>query len=57
MSGEKVSSFRERFAELVSSCGKSQSSIAAEFGVAKQTISAWITGQTSPPGSCAFRLG
>lgn len=48
MAGQKIASFKERFAELVSSCGKSQSSIAADFGVAKQTISAWITGQTSP---------
>lgn len=40
--------FRERFSELVSSSGKSQSLIASEFGVAKQTISAWITGQSVP---------
>lgn len=48
MSGKKVSTFRERFTELVVSSGKSQSSIADEFHVAKQTISAWITGQSSP---------
>ena len=40
--------FRERFSELVSSSSKSQSIIASEFGVAKQTISAWITGQSVP---------
>ena len=48
MSGMKVATFRERLIDLVSSSGKSQSTIADEFGVAKQTISAWITGQSSP---------
>ena len=48
MDGSKVSTFRERFTELISSSPKSQSAIAAEFGVAKQTISAWLTGQSSP---------
>lgn len=43
-----MSTFRERFTDLVSSSGKSQSAIADEFHVAKQTISAWITGQSSP---------
>jgi len=44
----KVSSFRERFTELVNESPKSRTQIAAEFGVAKQTISAWVTGQSSP---------
>lgn len=48
MANEKVATFKERFSELVSSSEKSQTSIAHEFGVAKQTISAWITGQSSP---------
>lgn len=48
MSGMKIATFRERLTDLISSSGKSQSSIADEFGVAKQTISAWITGQSSP---------
>ena len=48
MNGKKISTFRERFTELVESSGKSQTSIASEFKVSKQTISAWITGQTSP---------
>ena len=48
MSGSKVSTFRDRFIELVDSSPKSRTTIANEFGVAKQTISAWTTGQTSP---------
>lgn len=48
MEGLKVSCFRERLSELISSSPKSQSVIASEFGVAKQTISAWLTGQSSP---------
>lgn len=48
LSGERVSTFRERFVELIESSPKSRTSIANEFGVAKQTVSAWITGQSSP---------
>ena len=48
MTGKKVSTFRERFMELVESSPKSRSDIAREFGVAKQTVSAWLTGQNSP---------
>ena len=48
MEVKKVSSFQERFSELIDSSPKSRTAIAAEFGVAKQTISAWTTGQTSP---------
>ncbi len=48
MKGKKICSFQDRIYELVSSSGKSQTTIAAEFGIAKQTLSAWITGQNSP---------
>ena len=44
----KIATFRERFNELLESTPKSRSTIAEEFGVAKQTISAWATGQSSP---------
>ena len=46
--GLKVATFRERITELVEGLGKSQSDIAADLGVSKQTLSAWITGQNSP---------
>ena len=45
---KKVASFRERVVELVDSCPKSQTQISQEFGVAKQTISAWYNGKSSP---------
>lgn len=45
---KKVATFQERFSELIESSPKSRSTIASEFGVAKQTISAWTTGQSSP---------
>jgi transcriptional regulator with XRE-family HTH domain len=48
MNEYKVATFRQRFTELLESCNKSRSQIAQEFHVAKQTISAWTTGQTSP---------
>lgn len=44
----KVATFQERLKELLDSSPKSRATIAREFGVAKQTISAWATGQTSP---------
>ncbi len=46
--GPKVATFRERITQLVDSSAKSQSDLAADFGVSKQTLSAWITGQNSP---------
>lgn len=46
--GQKVSDFRNRFSELVEASGKSQSDLAADIGVSKQTLSAWITGTNSP---------
>lgn len=48
MTGKKVATFRERITELVDSSPKSRTVIANEFGVAKQTLSAWLTGQNSP---------
>ena len=48
MDGVRNSSFRERFTELLESSAKSRTAIADEFHVAKQTISAWATGQSSP---------
>lgn len=48
MEGKKVATFQERFSDLIDSSTKSRTAIAAEFGVAKQTISAWTTGQSSP---------
>ena len=48
MEVKKVATFQERFSELINSSSKSRTAIASEFGVAKQTISAWTTGQTSP---------
>lgn len=46
--GLKVATFRERITELVESSEKSQSDLAADIGISKQTLSAWITGQNSP---------
>jgi len=48
MTGTKVSTFQERITELVNSSGRTQTAIASDFGVSKQTISAWVTGQNSP---------
>ena len=48
MSGEKKYTFRERLTQLIESSAKSQTSIASDFGISKQTLSAWLTGQNSP---------
>lgn len=56
MTGKKVSTFRERITELISSSGKSQTAIAADFGIAKQTLSAWVTGQNSPRTPIVYAL-
>ena len=56
MTGLKVSTFQERITDLVNSSGRTQTAIAAEFGVSKQTISAWITGQNSPRMPIVFAL-
>ena len=52
----KVATFQERFNELLDLSPKSRSTIAKEFGVAKQTISAWATGQSSPRTPVATSL-
>ena len=56
MTGIKVSSFQERITELIRESGKSQAAIAADFGIAKQTISAWVTGQNSPRQPIVYAL-
>lgn len=56
MSGERISTFRERIAELVESSGRTQTAIAADFGISKQTLSAWITGQNSPRTPIVYAL-
>ena len=56
MSNFKIATFQERLAQLVDESGKSQSSIASDFGVAKQTISAWITGANSPRQPIIYAL-
>lgn len=48
MSGQKISSFEERFSELVSQYPGSDSEKAKLIGVSRQTISAWRTGVRSP---------
>lgn len=51
MTGAKVSSFTERFGELVGDLmanGAQRVDIAKQLGVSKQTISAWETGERSP---------
>ncbi len=40
--------FRARINELLETSGKSQADVAREFHVAKQTVSAWATGQSEP---------
>ncbi len=48
MSGQKISSFEERFSELASQYPGSDSEKAKLIGVSRQTISAWRTGVRSP---------
>lgn len=51
MTGTKVSTFTERFNELLTdllACGMQRVDIAKQLGVSKQTISAWATGERSP---------
>lgn len=48
MDDKKIATFQERFNEILESSPKSRSTIAKELRVAKQTISAWSTGQSSP---------
>ena len=44
----KVSTFRERFYELISSGDKSMKEFSKDLHVSNQTISAWKTGARSP---------
>lgn len=43
-----MSNFQERFGELLQRTGIDASTLAANLGVSKQTISAWKTGARSP---------
>lgn len=45
---KKVSTFRERFAELCESDSKSATALANSLHVSKQTVSAWKNGTRSP---------
>lgn len=56
MIAEKITDFQHRIAELIASSGLSQSAIAADFGIAKQTLSAWVTGQNSPRAPIIYAL-
>ncbi len=56
MTGQKVTTFQQRITELISISGKSQSAIASDFGIAKQTLSAWVTGQNSPRPPIIYAL-
>lgn len=44
----KVTTFRERFSDLIDESGKTLTSIAKDLHVSNQTISAWRTGVRSP---------
>ena len=46
--GEKVSTFRERFTQLVDESNKSLSQLSRELHISNQTLSAWRTGVRSP---------
>ena len=48
MTGTKVSTFRERFAELLNESEKTTVAMSKELKVSNQTISAWKTGARSP---------
>jgi transcriptional regulator with XRE-family HTH domain len=48
LTGLKISTFRERFAELINESGKSTVALAKDLKVSNQTISAWKTGVRSP---------
>ena len=56
MTGKKITDFQHRISELIASSGKSQSAIATDFGIAKQTLSAWVTGQNSPRVPIVYAL-
>lgn len=46
--GQKVSTFKERFAELVSESNKTITELSKDLNVSNQTISAWRLGTRSP---------
>lgn len=56
MNGEKVSGFPQRISQLVNESGRSATQIASDLGVAKQTISAWKTGQNAPKQPTVYTL-
>jgi len=46
--GKRVSTFQERFSQLVDESGKSLLKLSKELHMSNQTLSAWRTGQRSP---------
>ena len=46
--GEKVSTFRDRFCELANATGKTTVEVAKDLHVSNQTVSAWRIGVRSP---------
>lgn len=46
--GKKVSTFQERFSQLVDESGKSLLKLSKELHVSNQALSTWRTGQRSP---------
>lgn len=48
MDGRKITDFVHRFCELLASSPLSDTEIALQLGVSKQTVSAWKTGSRSP---------
>lgn len=48
MAGDKISTFSERFRQLIEESGKNQTVIAEEFGMSKQALSTWVNGTASP---------
>ena len=48
MNGNKIATFQQRLIEVVSEKPLSNSAIAKEIGISKQTLSAWLAGERSP---------
>lgn len=46
--GEKISTFRDRFCELTNESGKTTVEVAKDLHVSNQTVSAWRIGVRSP---------
>lgn len=55
-SHEKVSTFRERFSQLVEESGKTTVEIAKHLKVSNQTVSAWRTGSRSPKDLTVYAI-